>query len=92
MLEKYLSTECWVSAKYLEVKTGLTERKIRDVVRSERESGVPILSGDSGYKLARDYSEIEPTVARLTAHGLSEIKIASALKRTFGKEQLTLGL
>ena len=89
-ISRFLNKEHWISASELEIATGLTERKIRDLVRAERLAGVPIVSGDKGYKIAKSYSEIEDLIARIKSHALSELEIVSAINRGYGIEQLTL--
>ena len=62
------------------------KRKIREFVAQARANGVPVISGDSGYKLAVKYADVEPTVRRLEAHGKKELLAASRLKKTFGMQ------
>ena len=73
----------WQSAERISMMMGITERKLREHVHEQRMQGVPILSGDRGYKLAKDYSEIEETIRRIEAHSLSQLEMCRALKKTF---------
>lgn len=56
-------------------------RIIRSVIDQLREEGTPVCYDGSGYFLARNTADIEPTVRHLESRALSHFKTAANLRR-----------
>ena len=80
----------WIPAMKLALSLGITMRKLRSMISELRKEGHPIMSGDKGYKYAKNYDEIKTTIARIKAHALAELEIARAMENRTFKEQGTL--
>ncbi len=79
------SLSIWTVSDVLEKEYGVSGSFIRDLVRRLRREGIPIASGDKGYKVitADKYEEIIPTLEHLRSRAMSELITISKLERNF---------
>ncbi len=82
----------WTKSECLEREFGVTGGIIRNVVRDLRRQGIPIASGDKGYKLASNIDEILPTCENLRSRAISELFTVGKLERNFIKPNSQDGL
>ena len=86
-----LSHEFPHPASALAVDLGVSQRRLRDIVRDARQHGLPIISGDDGYRLGRR-DELERCALRLEAHAKQELARVSDLRRIARKAARGPGL
>ena len=62
-------------------RLGVTTRYLRRVVAAARVAGVPVVSGDFGYRMPSSPEDAEACAQRLRAHAKEELLAASRLER-----------
>ena len=79
-LLRCVSSEFWLPASALSVDLGIKERDLRTLVHRACEYGLPIVSGNRGYKLG-GVKEAEACIARLEGHAKATLTRVAALRR-----------
>lgn len=75
--------------KYLKIPG----KSIRRLVRHARRCGEPIISSEDGYRKAKSYKELAPTIEQLEDRGLDILVTVSSLRKCFPDEnQLTIAV
>jgi len=94
--EKYNDFIDIISCPFGEVKSSMLEHhlsipgsSIRRLVRHARRKGVPVISNEKGYSLARNFAELKPTIDQLHDRALDILNTEKALKLCFPDEQQT---
>lgn len=59
---------------------------VRRLVRHARQSGQPVISNQKGYCMARNFSELKPTIQQLEERGIDILNTVSKLKQCFPDE------
>ena len=79
-LLRCLSSEYWLPASALASDLSMNERGVRGCVHRARQYGLPVISGNLGYKIG-GVKEAEACAARLESHAKKELARAADLRR-----------
>ncbi len=60
---------------------------IRKLVRHARRKGVPVISNEKGYCVARNFKELQPTIEQFHDRALDMLNTEKALKSCFPDER-----
>ncbi len=76
-------------ARSVAKRLGWSTRQLRRVVAAARVAGVPVVSGDFGYRMPSGPEDAETCAERLRAHAKEELLAASRLERWAQRKRQT---
>lgn len=79
-LLRCLSSEFWLPASALALDLSMSERGVRECVHRASEYGIPVVSGNRGYKIG-GVQEAEACIRRLESHAKKELARVAGLRR-----------
>jgi DNA replicative helicase MCM subunit Mcm2 (Cdc46/Mcm family) len=75
-----------VKSRTLESMLKIPGKNVRRLARHARRKGIPVISNEKGYAVAKSFAQIRETIAQLEDRGRDILITAAELKRCFPDE------